>query len=74
MAQGKVGAAVVVYVVCNMGEWVTYDDTTKQVGHTPNIEDAAMFSRLGALIVAREYVGQAYSYNLDTRKLRKVNK
>lgn len=48
-------------------------DWRKEIVWCQSPEDAALFTRAGALNIAWKINGQAWSYNLDTRKLRRVN-
>ena len=63
----------IVYVVSTADGWLSYNDATNELEYTADVEDAAIFSRAGALSVAKRHNGHAWAYNLDTRKLRKVN-
>jgi hypothetical protein len=62
-----------IYIVNTHHGYLTFDDVTRKVTHTENPDDAAIFSRIGAVRMAMVHGGQAYSYNYDTRKLRAVN-
>jgi hypothetical protein len=65
----------IVFVVRDSQGWLTFDDERGELAHTENIDDAAMFSRLGALrVAAKRPNGEAYSYNLATMIRRKITR
>lgn len=63
----------VVYVVKTPKGWLSIADSSGEYRYETSADDAAIFSKDGALFVAKKNSGQAWSYNTGTGFLRRVN-